>query len=182
MNEPLDLFPDTVPPADPPIGLTVQLVGAKNDHRHDRCGALAIVEPGKAMHAASLRCVTCGGFRGWLKHLEFNWLAAVAAKLGASDEPIILRNWNTTIGDDDMPITEQRELSGILFKNEDKAKENDRDYRGECKINGTPYWVSGWVKEGKRGKFLSLAFKLKDAPKTASTKAAAENFSDEIPF
>jgi hypothetical protein len=50
------------------------------------------------MHAAAFCCLSCGRFRGWLSVLQFNWLAAVAAKRGVSNEPIVLRNWNTTRG------------------------------------------------------------------------------------
>jgi hypothetical protein len=176
-----DLFGHT---PTPPIGMTVRLVGARNDHRHDRCGDLATVEPGKAMHAAALKCVGCGGFRGWLRHLEFDWLGAVAAKLGVTEEPIILRNWNTTTGDDVMTDEKKYDNSGILFRNDDKREgdSRDRDYKGEATINGVGYWMSGWIKEGKKGKFMTFSFKPKDAAKPASTRPAGADFNDEVPF
>jgi len=76
--------------------------------------------------------------------------------------------------------TEQRDNSGILFRNNDKTKDSDRDYKGDATIGGIKYWLSGWIKQGKRGKFLSLSFTLKDVPKAAPMPA--EEMSDEIPF
>jgi hypothetical protein len=63
-------------------------------------------------------------------------------------------------------------LHGALFKNADKVKETDRDYGGELSIEGTEYWVSGWVNTSKKGaKYLALILKPKDnaKPTTAST-------------
>jgi len=68
-----------------------------------------------------------------------------------------------------------------LFKDENKQKEKDRDYRGELTIRGVEYWLSGWVREGKKGKFLSLAVKPKDAP-SKSDKPVAEEIGDSISF
>jgi hypothetical protein len=74
--------------------------------------------------------------------------------------------------------------SGILFRDEGKNPNNpkDRDYRGEIIINGIEYWLSGWVKEGKKGKFLGLAVKLKEAPAPDKSKPLAEEMADQIPF
>jgi hypothetical protein len=78
--------------------------------------------------------------------------------------------------------------SGILFRNDRKVRDSDRDYSGSATIAGVEYWVSGWVKESKSGsKFLTFSFKAKDAPKAVSTmptaaQSAGVPFNDEIPF
>ena len=60
---------------------------------------------------------------------------------------------------------EQRELSGILFKNDRKEEDRQPDYKGSATIQGVNYWLSGWIKEGtKGGKFLSLSFTAKNKP------------------
>lgn len=61
---------------------------------------------------------------------------------------------------------EQHDNSGSLSRNPDKDAEHPKwpDYRGSIRIDGRDYWLSGWVKDGSRGKFLSLAVKVKDAP------------------
>ena len=61
-----------------------------------------------------------------------------------------------------------REGSGALFRNKRKEKSTQPDRTGSCMVGGVEYWVDGWIKEGKDGQFLSLAFKRKDkqeAPK-----------------
>ena len=79
--------------------------------------------------------------------------------------------------------TEQHDNSGILFRNQDKSGERDRDYKGEATIAGVKYWVSGWIKEAKNGsKFLTFSFKAKDAPAAKSKSVFGDAMSDEIPF
>lgn len=59
---------------------------------------------------------------------------------------------------------ESKDLSGVLFKNDRKEKETHPDYKGSALINGVDYWLSAWIKEGKSGKFMSLAFQVKEQP------------------
>jgi hypothetical protein len=77
--------------------------------------------------------------------------------------------------------TEQRDNSGIMFRNHDKSGERDRDYKGEATISGAEYWMSGWIKEGKKGKFMTFSFKPKDAP-AAKPKSAFADMNDEVGF
>lgn len=57
---------------------------------------------------------------------------------------------------------EMRPNSGTLFKNDRKEQDNHPDYRGECLIGGTEYYMSAWLKESKKGtKFMSFSFKPK---------------------
>jgi hypothetical protein len=97
--------------------------------------------------------------------------------LGAPSEPI-LKDSST---EDHQMEKKKFDNSGILFRNEDKQKKKDRDYRGELTIDGREYWLSGWIREGKRRKFLGLAVKPKDAP-TKSDKPIEEEIGDSIPF
>lgn len=80
-------------------------------------------------------------------------------------------------------------------------KESDRhpDRTGTAMIDGVMYYVSGWIKEGQKGKFMSLAFKRKDeqtqaAPQQSISQRATpkgpakqsiipvDDMNDEIPF
>ena len=50
---------------------------------------------------------------------------------------------------------EMKDGSFSLFKNDKKLTEKHPDYKGSIKINGVEHWFDGWLKEGKKGKFLS---------------------------
>ena len=58
---------------------------------------------------------------------------------------------------------QQKPNRGSLFKNDEKCKEEDRDYAASINIEGREFWLSGWLSETKKGsKYLSLAVKPKD--------------------
>jgi hypothetical protein len=61
-------------------------------------------------------------------------------------------------------------VSGGLYENERKTKDNQPDYVGPCSFNREEMRVSAWKKEAKSGKnagstFLSLAFSEKLPPR-----------------
>ena len=89
---------------------------------------------------------------------------------------------------------EQRDNSGSLFKNERKEKDTHADYRGECLIDGTAYYMDCWLKTADSGrKWMSFSFKPKQAkeeaprrmkdevPRARQTKPA-DDFDSDIPF
>lgn len=51
---------------------------------------------------------------------------------------------------------------GVLFKNDRKEQDNHPDYTGKIDVGGVEYWLSAWIKEGQRGKFMSLSIKPRE--------------------
>ena len=80
---------------------------------------------------------------------------------------------------------EQRDNSGVLFKNEKREKDTHPNATGHALIDGVEYWVSAWTKEGKNGKFQSLAFKRKEEHTAAGMKrnpGPMRNDDEDIPY
>ena len=69
---------------------------------------------------------------------------------------------------------ENRDNSGVLFKNDRKESDKHPDYKGYLTVNNQEFWLSAWIKEGKTGKYMGLAispkedYQSKQAPKKAS--------------
>jgi hypothetical protein len=82
---------------------------------------------------------------------------------------------------------EQKDLTGVLFRNDRKELPNHPDRKGSALIGGVEYWVAGWLKDpkGGGGQFLSLAFTPKEAkgeqPKQAKP-GRIEDMESDIPF
>lgn len=77
---------------------------------------------------------------------------------------------------------------GVLFKNDRKEKDSHPDYKGNINVGGEEFWLSAWIKEGNKGKFMSLSISPKEEQqKPAQTKQAAKpapaaSDLDDIPF
>lgn len=74
---------------------------------------------------------------------------------------------------------------GALFRNDEKDPndDKDRDYSGSLNVDGTDYWISGYVRTSKSGKkYLSLSVKPKQDKPPASNKSRADDFEDAVPF
>ena len=74
---------------------------------------------------------------------------------------------------------EQRDNSGVLFKNDNRESEKHPNAKGSALIDGVEYWVSAWTKEGQKGKFQSLSFERKEAKPSKPSRRAPD---DEVPF
>ena len=94
---------------------------------------------------------------------------------GAPPASVVLRQGKTE-------MTYDNTNKGTLFRNDDKERE-ERDYSGSINVEGTEYWLSGWVRTSKSGrKYLSLSVKPKQDKPPASKKSPADDFGDDISF
>lgn len=54
---------------------------------------------------------------------------------------------------------ENKNNSGVLFKNDKKANEKQPDYKGTCIVDGIEKDMAIWVRESKNGnKYFSVMF------------------------
>lgn len=80
---------------------------------------------------------------------------------------------------------EQRDNSGSLFNNDKKTdpRSNLPDRKGKAMINGQVFWVSGWIKEGKNGRFMSLSFTPEDESNVNRQQSKPKAIDDkDTPF
>ena len=99
-------------------------------------------------------------------------------RFGAPPASVVLRRGETEMDYDNTN-------RGALFRNDDKNPSDDkeRDYSGTLDVEGTEYWISGWVRTSKNGKkYLSLSVKPKQDKPPATNKSRAGDFGEEIAF
>ena len=79
---------------------------------------------------------------------------------------------------------EQRDNSGTLFKNARKENPSHADYNGSIMVDGVMYWINAWIKDGAKGKFMSLSVKPKEGVKAnkPTQRRNAPDDDSEIPF
>jgi hypothetical protein len=178
MTETLDLFPDTVPPADPLVGKAICIAPVCG-----KCGAnVALINPGRGPHAAELRCRNCDAHYQWLAQADHQAIAKFVAEIGnqfGAPEEIIYRLPSNQTETDMASGQFDNTNRGALFKNANKTDDKHADYRGELNVNGDEFWLNAWLKTSKNGaKYLSLSLK----PKQPAAAIEDDASDATIPF
>ena len=58
---------------------------------------------------------------------------------------------------------EKKDNSGALFKNDIKESDSHPDYKGSAMIDGSDYWVNGWINTSKAGtKYMKFSYSAKE--------------------
>ena len=68
--------------------------------------------------------------------------------------------------------------SGVLFKNESE-NEKAPAYKGKINVDGKEYELAAWIREGKKGKFMSL--KVQE-PRQKQPEPDLVAMDDDIPW
>ncbi|CAB4126339.1 hypothetical protein UFOVP89_10 [uncultured Caudovirales phage] len=69
-----------------------------------------------------------------------------------------------------------------LFKNDKGDNPKRPDYTGTANVDGIEFRISGWIREGAKGKFISGSVQLKDNNSAGATRGAAEDVDEDVPF
>jgi hypothetical protein len=86
---------------------------------------------------------------------------------------------------------EQKDNTGTIFKNNKKTDPKHPDYTGSAMIDGVKKDLSAWIKDGQKGKFLSIAIRDPYTPQSGTngtSKPASkvttvdEPESEDLPF
>ena len=58
---------------------------------------------------------------------------------------------------------QQKDNSGALFKNDKKESDSHPDYKGSAMIDGSEFWVSGWINVSSAGtKYMKFSYSPKE--------------------
>ena len=78
---------------------------------------------------------------------------------------------------------------GVLFKNNEKSKETDPDYKGSyMNADGADHWLNAWLAKDKNGNtYMRLSTKAKDdahkqGMQQARQSLQAKELDDDLPF
>ncbi len=82
---------------------------------------------------------------------------------------------------------EPKNNAGALFKNDNKTKETQPDYKGNAIINGEQKQISAWINTSAKGlKYMSLTFEEPRDKNEVKTEVKTETLppiiNNDLPF
>ena len=69
-----------------------------------------------------------------------------------------------------------------LFKNDHGDNPKRPNYTGNLNVDGIEFRISGWIREGANGKFISGQVQLKEAKTETRSGPAVEGADEDVPF
>ena len=72
--------------------------------------------------------------------------------------------------------------SFALFKNDKGDNPKRPDYTGNLNVDGIEFRISGWIREGQKGKFISGSVQIKEPKGEVRSKPAVEGADEDVPF
>ena len=85
--------------------------------------------------------------------------------------------------------------SGMMARNENRKTDKHPEFSGSINVEGTDYWLSAWVNEGKPGgkmegkKYFSIKLNRKEGGGSRTTGSgysapgySSDGYEDDIPF
>jgi hypothetical protein len=69
-----------------------------------------------------------------------------------------------------------------LFKNDQGDNPKRPNYTGNLNVDGIEFRISGWIREGANGKFISGSVQLKESKGEVRSKSAVEGADEDVPF
>lgn len=83
--------------------------------------------------------------------------------------------------------------SGMMARNENRKTDKHPEFSGSVNVEGTDYWLSAWVNEGRPGgkmegkKYFSIKLTRKEGYSTTASAARPDagrfdDMEDDIPF
>ena len=83
-------------------------------------------------------------------------------------------------------MSEQKNNSGALFKNDRKETDKHPDYTGSIVVAGVEYWISAWMNTAQSSgvKYMGLSVTEKEDKPGGATKTenTPELVDEDIPF
>lgn len=79
---------------------------------------------------------------------------------------------------------QQKDNSGVLFKNDKRESDNHPNYKGSAMVDGSEYWLSAWVNKSKNGQmYMSVSLTPRDNQQQQSQPSPQQgSFDDDIQF
>jgi hypothetical protein len=69
-----------------------------------------------------------------------------------------------------------------LFKNDQGDNPKRPNYTGNLNVDGIEFRISGWIREGANGKFISGTVQLKEPKTETRSGPAVEGADEDVPF